>query len=64
MLSSVIDIPNDNPAIWRLLAEVIPFAVIVGFTIFFIVIEKGDVTIPITENFGKGFVTGTTVGAV
>jgi hypothetical protein len=35
VLSSMIDIPNENPAIWRFTAELIPFALMVLFTVGF-----------------------------
>ena len=62
MLSGIIDIPSGNPVTWRLLAEMIPFAVIVGFTIIFLALEKGEVKIPVIKNCGKGFLVGTTFG--
>jgi membrane protease YdiL (CAAX protease family) len=62
VLSAVIDIPSENPAIWRLWAEVIPFAAMVVFTIIFLALEKGEVRIPIKQNIGHGFVVGTISG--
>ena len=40
VLSGIIDIPVENPALWRFFAELIPFAVIVAFTIVFFFREK------------------------
>ena len=40
ILSGIINIPCDNPAIWRFFAELIPFAVMVAFSIIFLIIEK------------------------
>lgn len=62
VLSVIIDVPVENPAIWRFLAELIPFLVIVGFTIVFVRIEKGNVHIPIKDNIGKGTLIGSIVG--
>ena len=35
VFSGIIDIPNDNPAIWRFFAELIPLSVIILFTVVF-----------------------------
>ena len=35
LLIGIIDIPSDNPVTGRLLAEILPFAVVVCFIIFF-----------------------------
>ncbi len=64
VLSSIIDIPNENPAIWRFTAELIPFAVMVLFTVGFLLIERGEVKIPVTENGTKGTIVGVVVGIV
>lgn len=62
LLSGIIDIPSGNLVTWRLLAEMIPFAVVVCFTIIFLVLEKGEVRIPVIKNCGKGFLVGTILG--
>lgn len=62
ILSGVIDIPSDNPAVWRFFAELIPFTVMVIFTIVFLLIENKNIKIPIMNNIGKGVLTGTIVG--
>jgi hypothetical protein len=64
VLSAVIGIPGEEPAIWRLWAEVIPFAVMVVFTIIFLALEKREVRIPITQNVGHGFAVGTISGVL
>lgn len=64
ILSGIIDIPCDNPAIWRFFAELIPFAVMVAFSIIFLIIEKGEVKIPIMENCLKGTIVGIFVGII
>ena len=62
VLSGIIDIPVDNPAVWRFFAELIPFAVIIVFTIVFLLIEKKIINIPIKDNIGKGTLIGSVVG--
>lgn len=64
ILSTVIDIPIEDPVIWRFFAELIPLVVIVVFTIFFLNIEKGKIKIPITENCLKGTLLGTILGVI
>ncbi|MCQ2480303.1 MAG: CPBP family intramembrane metalloprotease, partial [Clostridia bacterium] len=64
VLSGVIDIPSDNPAIWRFFAELIPFAVLLLFTVIFWLIDKKTVKIPICDNIGKGTLTGAIIGFV
>jgi len=64
VLSGVIDIPNENPAIWRFTAELIPFVVLVLFTVVFLFIERGEVKIPVTENGIKGTMIGMLAGVV
>ncbi len=62
ILSGVIDIPCDNPAIWRFFAELIPLAVMLLFTIVFLCIEKWSVKIPIVKNAAKGTAVGIAAG--
>lgn len=62
ILSGIIEIPSDDPAIWRLWAEIIPFIVISVFTLIFLIIEKGEVKIPVIKNICKGAVIGVIVG--
>lgn len=64
VLAGIIDIPSDNPAIWRFFAELIPLAVMIVFTIIFLLLEKGDVKIPVIKNCGKGLLAGTLSGIV
>ncbi len=59
---SFADIPTNNPAIWRLGAELIPLLVIVLFTLVFWLIEKRSITIPILNNFRKGSLIGLITG--
>lgn len=62
VLISLVDFNINNPALWRFFAELIPFALIVVFTIVFLLVEKGQVRIPVWDNMGKGTVTGLAVG--
>ena len=62
VLIGIIDIPIDNPVTGRLLAEILPFAVVVCFTIIFLVLEKVEVRIPVIKNCGKGFLVDTILG--
>ena len=64
ILSGIINIPCDNPAIWRFVAELIPLAVMVAFSVIFLIIEKGEVKIPIMKNFLKGTIVGIFVGII
>lgn len=64
ILSGIINIPCDNPAIWRFFAELIPLAVMVAFSVIFLIIEKGEVKIPIMKNFLKGTIVGIFVGII
>lgn len=59
-----IDIPSDNPALWRLGAEVIPLLDILIFTVVFILLNKGTIHIPVRENIGKGTAVGAITGCV
>ncbi len=64
VLSGVIDVPSSNPAVWRFFAEVVPFAVLIGFTAVFLATERGEVTIPVRDDAGRGLLVGTFVGCV
>lgn len=62
VLSTVVDIPVDNPVTWRFIAELIPLVVIIILTWFFIKIEKQKLRIPINNNSLKGLIIGIFVG--
>lgn len=64
VLSGIIDIPSDNPAVWRFFAELIPLAVMILFTVAFWLIEKKTIYIPIKENIGKGTLSGIVIGII
>lgn len=55
---------SDNPAIWRLWAEIMPFLAIIAFTIIFWLIEKKQVKLNIFNNPLKGLLVGTIGGAM
>ena len=56
------EVPSKDPAVWRFFAELIPFAVMLIFTVVFLLIEKKEVRIPVTDNFAKGTAVGTLAG--
>lgn len=63
--ASVISVPDvENPAIWRLLAELIPLLVICIDTVLFWLLEKRQIPLCLTMNFGKGIIIGSIVGTV
>ena len=64
VLSGIIDIPSDNPAVWRFFAELIPLAVMILFTVAFWLFEKKTINIPIKENIGKGALSGIVIGII
>ena len=64
VLSSIIDIPVGDPAMWRFFAELVPMAVIVALSVVFLLLEKKEVKIPIIENIGKGTFIGTITGVI
>ena len=45
LLGGLIEIPSDDPAIWRFGAEIIPLIVVIAATLVFIRIEKGTLQI-------------------
>lgn len=64
VLSTVIDIPVENPVIWRFIAELIPLVVIIILTLIFIKIEKQKLRIPINNNPLRGLLIGIFVGVL
>ena len=63
-LLTAINIPADNPAVWRFFAELIPLAAMILLTVVFILIEKKTVKIPVANNAGKGTLIGIITGFV
>ena len=45
VLAGIIEVPIEDPAIWRFFAELIPFLVMVVFTVIFLLIEKKQIKI-------------------
>ena len=45
LLGGLIEIPSDDPAIWRFGAEIIPLIVVIAATLVFVRIEKGTLQI-------------------
>lgn len=64
VLASIIDVPSDNPAVWRFFAELIPLIVMILFSVAFLLIEKKLIHIPIKQNCVSGILIGTIVGIV
>lgn len=64
ILSAVLPFSDsDNPAIWRLWAELTPFLAMVAFTFLFWVMERKTVGLHLFDNPIKGMVTGIAAGA-
>ncbi len=65
-----VDLYPETPAVWRFFAELIPLALLVAFTIVFVLLEmirKGDVPramVPIRRNAAQGAVAGFLIGLV
>lgn len=64
IIAGIIEIPNDNPSVWRFYAELIPLVVMVVFTVVFLKFEKNEVKIPIQENAIKGTLVGIISGII
>ncbi|MEE8808271.1 MAG: CPBP family intramembrane glutamic endopeptidase [Lactimicrobium sp.] len=64
VLTGIIDVPSENPAVWRFFAELIPFLIILAFTIIFILLDHEHIQIPIAQNAGRGSLTGLLCGIV
>lgn len=62
VLAGLLDVPADNPAIWRFFAELIPLAVLLLFTRLFLLFEKETIPVPIKKTPGKALLTGTIIG--
>ena len=64
VLAGIIEVPIEDPAIWRFFAELIPFLVMVVFTVIFLLIEKKQIKIPIFHKWIKGTAVGLFIGAL
>ncbi len=65
ILSSILPMPSpENPAIWRLWAEIIPLLSIIAFTLIFWLIEKREVKLHLFDSPAKGAILGIITGLV
>ena len=65
ILSSVLPLlSSENPAIWRLWAELMPLLAIIAFTFLFWLIEKKSVKLHLFDNAIKGTALGVVMGIV
>lgn len=55
---------SENPAIWRLWAEIMPLLAIIAFTLIFWLIERKNVELHLFDNPVKGMVLGVITGIV
>lgn len=63
ILSAVLPLSNsDNPALWRLWAEITPLLSIMAFTFIFWIIEKKIIKLHLFNNPVKGVLLGTITG--
>jgi len=63
LTSALLPLPNrDNPAIWRLWAEITPLCAIILFTFVFWFVEKKSVTLHFFRNPTKGLLVGSAAG--
>ena len=63
ILSAVLPLSNsDNPALWRLWAEITPLLSIIAFTFIFWIIEKKTIKLHLFNNPVKGVLLGTITG--
>ena len=65
MLTSILPLSSsENPAIWRLWAEIMPLLAIIAFTLIFWLIEKKNVRLYLFDNSIKGMALGVITGIV
>ncbi len=65
VLSAVLPLSDsDNPAVWRLWAEVTPLLSIILFTFIFWMLEKKSICLYLFDNPVKGILTGIITGAL
>lgn len=55
--------PTEDPAIWRLWAELIPLLSVIAFTLLFWLIEKRSISLNLVKAPAKGFLTGAAAGS-
>ncbi len=58
------EISSDNPAVWRLGAELFPLLWCAAFTVVFWLVDKRETPIPIVKNMGKSVLIGTLLGVL
>ena len=62
---SVLPLPaSENPAIWRLWAEILPLLAIIAFTIAFWLMERGQIKLCLLDNWARGTALGAAAGSV
>lgn len=65
ILTSVLPLSSsENPAIWRLWAEIMPLLAMIAFTFIFWLIEKKTVRLYLFDNPVRGVVIGTVTGTI
>ena len=65
ILTSILPLSSsEEPAIWRLWAEIMPLLAIIAFTLIFWLIEKKNVELHLFDNSVKGMVLGVITGIV
>lgn len=65
ILTSILPLSSsEDPAIWRLWAEIMPLLSIIAFTLAFWLIEKKEVKLHLFDNPAKGVVLGAITGIV
>lgn len=62
--SAMIDIPIEDPSLWRFTAELFPMLSVILFTVVFWLIDKKKVSIPVFRNCIQGSLTGSVAGIV
>lgn len=62
VLAGVLDIPSQNPAIWRFGAEAVSLLVLLAFTLLFSRFERERLTIPLMANLVRALLVGILVG--
>lgn len=65
VVSSVLPLSSsENPAVWRLWAEIMPLLAIIAFTLFFWLMEKKSVKLHLFDNAVRGTAFGVIAGSV
>lgn len=65
ILTSILPLlSSEEPAIWRLWAEIMPLLAIIAFTLIFCLIERKNVELHLFDNSVKGMVLGIITGIV